>query len=164
MTWIGIQLVTFLVSLFAFWFIENQLSNYSTEVIVFASITSLITVGIVDSKIDSISKNATEQFQVIESVKGEEPNTIYIISPDWTHFRLNAEKAVFVDQNLVYGPALPDLMKRLQLVESADYSEILESIPDGIAVKLIAPSSSNVDEAVATESITSNYNCYIIRQ
>jgi hypothetical protein len=127
-------------------------------------IISLLVVGFTEMKIEKESALNTEQFQAIESVKGEESNTIYIIPPNWTSFRMNATKAVYVDENLVYGPALPEIMRRTQLIESGDFSGIFASIPKGIRVKLIAPKSSNADEAIPTESITSNYNCYVIRQ
>jgi hypothetical protein len=127
-------------------------------------IAALIVVGLTDFWIEQKTKADTEQFQAIEKLKGAEPNTIYIIPPDWTSFRMNAQKAVFVDENLVYGHALPSLMHRLELMESHNYKDILGSIPVGSTVKLIAPSSSLMEEAISSESLTENYTCYVLRQ
>ncbi|MCB9192549.1 MAG: hypothetical protein H6602_12880 [Flavobacteriales bacterium] len=127
-------------------------------------IIALIMVGITDIFIEQKTKSNSEQFQAISKLKGAEPNTIYIIPPDWTSFRMNAQKAVFVDENLVYGPALPSLMNRLELVETNDHAKILSSIPAGPTIKLIAPNSSRVPEVISSESLTENYTCFVLRQ
>jgi hypothetical protein len=127
-------------------------------------IMALVVVGLIDMWIEQNTKSTSEQFQAIEKLKGAEPNTIYIIPPDWTSFRMNAQKAVFVDENIVYGPALPSLMNRLELMESHNYKEILGSIPAGTTTKLIVPNSSDVPKFISSESLTENYTCYTLRQ
>ena len=128
------------------------------------AVISLIIVGAVDNYIDDQTKANSDQFQAIEALKGMEPNTVYVVPPDWTSFRMNAQKAVFVDENLVYGPALPDLMKRLEWLKTSDFEKIFASIPSDITIKLVAPTSEQADEAIPAETITDNYTCYVIRQ
>jgi len=135
-------------------------SNSLNPLLIFA----LIMVGITDIFIEQKTKSNSEQFQVISKLKGAEPNTLYIIPPDWTSFRMNAQKAVFVDENLVYGPALPRLMNRLGLVETNDHAKILSSISAGTTIKLIAPNSLQITQFISSESITENYTCYVLRQ
>ncbi|MCB9187575.1 MAG: hypothetical protein H6601_12625 [Flavobacteriales bacterium] len=127
-------------------------------------IIALILVGITDMFIEKKTKSNSEQFQAISKLKGTEPNTVFIIPPDWTSFRMNAQKAVFVDENLVYGPALPSLMNRLELVKTNDYTKILSSIPAGTTIKMITPTSTRVSETISSESLTENYTCYVLRQ
>ena len=127
-------------------------------------IAALIVVGLTDFWIEQKTKADTEQFQAIEKLKGSEPKAVYIIPPDWTSFRMNAQKAVFVDENLIYGPALPSLINRLELIKSDDYKKILDSIPSGTTIKLIASNSSQIPEFVSSESLIENYTCYTLRQ
>lgn len=127
-------------------------------------VIALLVVGITDTFIDQKTKSTSEQFQVIAKLKGSEPNTVYIIPSDWTSFRMNAKKAVFVDENLVYGPALPSVMERLELVETNDVPKILSSIPSGTTIKMIAPNSSRIHEVISSKSLTENYTCYVLRQ
>ncbi|MBI1286894.1 MAG: hypothetical protein GC178_04880 [Flavobacteriales bacterium] len=134
-------------------------SNSLYSLLIFA----LILVGITDMFIEKKTKSASEQFQVISKLKGSEPNTIYIIPPDWTSFRMNAQKAVFVDENQVYGPALPALMGRKEWLEKGDFKSIFGSVPSEYTVKLIIPDSPQADEAIPRESITGIYTCYVIR-
>ncbi|MCF8275940.1 MAG: hypothetical protein K9J17_04330 [Flavobacteriales bacterium] len=130
-------------------------------------VIALLVVGTTDIFVERSTKENAEQFQAITNLKGSEPNTTYIIPPDWTSFRMNAEKAVFVDENLVYGPALPSLMQRLEMAtiasETNDYSEILDSIPFGTSVKLIAPNNQVIEAAISNEHTTANYTCYVLR-
>jgi len=127
-------------------------------------VAALIVVGLTDYWIEQKSKASSEQFQAIAKLKGTEPNTIYITPPDWTSFRMNAQKAVFVDENLVYGPALPSLINRLELIKSDDYKKMLGSIPAGTTTKLITSNSSNIPEFISSESLTENYTCHTLRQ
>lgn len=127
-------------------------------------VSALVVVGVTDTFIEQKTKSNSEQFQAIAKLKGAEPNTVYIVPPNWTSFRMNAQKAVFVDENLVYGPALPSLMNRLELVETSDYPKILSSIPSGTTIKLIAPNSTRVSEIISSESVTENYTCHVLRQ
>jgi hypothetical protein len=128
---------------------------------------ALLVVGTTDTFVERSTKEYAEQFQAIAKLKGREPSTIFIIPPDWTSFRMNAEKAVFVDENLVYGPALPNLMQRLEMAINASetnyYSEILDSIPSGTSVKLIAPNDQVIEASISNEHITANYTCYVLR-
>jgi hypothetical protein len=130
-------------------------------------VIALMVVGMTDIFVEQSTKETAEQFQAIAKLKGSEPNTLYIIPPDWTSFRMNAEKAVFADENLVYGPALPSLMQRLEMAinasETNDYTKILDSIPFGTFVKLIAPNNQVIEASISKESITENYACYLLR-
>ena len=108
-----------------------------------AMVFGLIAIGVIDLYIEEISRDNSHQFQVIKEVRAtEEPNTVYIIPPEWTSFRMNARKAVFVDGNLVYGPGLPSLMTRLDLAteayESGDFGPVLDQIPNEFSVVLIS--------------------------
>lgn len=143
------------------WFSKWEWFSKSLSVIL---ILALVVVGVTDMFIEQKTKSKSEQFHAIAQLKDTGPNTIYIIPPDWTSFRMNAQKAVFADENLVYGPALPSLMNRLELVETNDYPKILSSISAGTAIKLIAPNSSQAPEHVSSEAVTENYNCYVLRQ
>lgn len=143
------------------WLSKWELFSKSLNVIL---ILALVVVGVTDTFIEQKTKSSSEQFQAISKLKGTEPNTVYIVPPNWTSFRMNAQKAVFVDENLVYGPALPSLMERLELVETNDYAKILSSIPAGTTIKMIAPNSTQVSEAISSESVTENYTCHVLRQ
>lgn len=143
------------------WLSKWELFSKSLNVIL---ILALVVVGVTDTFIEQKTKSSSEQFQAISKLKGTEPNTVYIVPPNWTSFRMNAQKAVFVDENLVYGPALPSLMERLELVETNDYAKILSSIPAGTTIKMIAPNSTRVSEAISSESVTENYTCHVLRQ
>lgn len=145
----------------AIWLAKWEWFSKSLNVIL---ILALVVVGVTDTFIEKKTKSNSEQFQTIAKLKGSESNTVYIIPPDWTSFRMNAQKAVFVDENLVYGPALPSLMNRMELVETNDYAKILSSIPVGTTIKLVASNSSLVPEAISSESLTENYTCYVLRQ
>jgi hypothetical protein len=105
-------------------------------------IVALVIVGLTDVYVEGISKLNAHQFKAIEEIGNEvDSNTVYIVPPDWTSFRMNARKAVFVDENLIYGPALPGIVTRLDLVSNAYVSGDLESVLDQIGqehhVKLI---------------------------
>lgn len=130
-------------------------------------ILALIVVGFTDRHIETQSKNSQQQFMVIDQLKMAEPNTVYIIPTSWTSFRMNAQKAVFTDENLVYGPALPALLFRLEMVRmaelSGDYSDIVSAIPTTHQVKLIAPSDSEIPAAAEAEKLTDHYACYTLR-
>jgi hypothetical protein len=160
--WSVIQIPSLLILLLGF----NFLNKWPPIVKIgsWIAVISLIIVGAVDHYIDDQTKTNSDQFQAIEALKGMEPNTVYVVPPDWTCFRLNAQKAVFVDENLVYGPALPELMQRLQFLQTSDFDKILASIPSDVSVKLIAPTSPQTDEPILAETITENYTCYVIRQ
>ncbi|MFM1876700.1 MAG: hypothetical protein RL266_2437 [Bacteroidota bacterium] len=162
-TWKFLQIVAFLIVLVSAGFIfRNELL---AKLLPVAVVIVLVSVGLVDKHVDRISKANMDEFQVISAIgKEEEPNTIYIIPPDWTSFRMNARKAVFVDENLVYGPALPSLMRRLEMVETNNYSEILDSDTLGTTIKLIAPSSLEFPSAISKEDITERYACFTLRQ
>jgi hypothetical protein len=153
-----ISLFTVLVTI---WLSRYEwISKRLNLVVIFA----LLVVGLTDYWIEQKTKADTEQFQAIAKLKGGEPNTIYIIPSDWNSFRMNAQKAVFVDENLVYGPALPSLMNRLELMKANDYNAMLGSIPAGTTIKLIAPNSGQIPEFISRESITENYTCHKLRQ
>lgn len=128
---------------------------------------ALLVVGTTDIFVERSTKENAVQFKAITNLKGSEPNTIYIIPPDWTSFRMNAEKGVFVDENLVYGPALPSLMQRLEEVERAtktsNYSEVISSVSPVMTIKLIAPREQQIEGVVSSENITENYVCYVLR-
>ncbi len=131
-------------------------------------VMALLILGATEIFIHRRTTSNSEQFQAISKLKGIEPNTLYIIPADWTAFRLNAQKAVFVDENLVYGPALPSLMGRLKMVQTAtqanDHSEILYSVPIGMTVKLISPRREQTKQHISSESLTETYSCYVLRQ
>ncbi|MCF8461068.1 MAG: hypothetical protein K9G46_10105 [Flavobacteriales bacterium] len=166
-TWKMIQIGAFVLTVAAAGFIfKNEFLNKLLAPLV---VLALISVGAVDFYVDGISKSNKDEFKVISAInKTSEPNTIYIIPSDWTSFRINAQKAVYVDENLVYGPALPSLMSRLKisesLYESKDFSSVVGSIPVGTTLKLIAPSEFEIPSSVSDEVITEDYTCFTLRQ
>jgi hypothetical protein len=166
-TWTTIQIAAFiLVSISAGFVFKNEtLNKLLTPVIIIA----LITVGLVDQYVNRISKSNTDEFKAIAATNTtSEPNTVYIIPADWTSFRMNAQKAVFADQNLVYGSALPSLMQRLKMLESAyesdDFSSVVGSVPAGTIIKLIAPSTTEIPTSFSKDALTNNFSCITLRQ
>jgi hypothetical protein len=160
---IGTCAFTIIVARFIF---KNEFLNKLLAPLV---ILVLLLVGAVDYYVDGISKSNKDEFKVISAINtANEPNTIYIIPADWTSFRMNAKKAVYADENLVYGPALPTLMNRLKMLESAyesnNYSGVVSSIPVGTAIKLIAPLKAEGLSSVSKERVTDNYACFTLRQ
>jgi hypothetical protein len=131
-------------------------------------ILALMIVGFTDRQIETQSKRNQPQFAVIDQLKVAEPNTVYIIPTSWTSFKMNAQKAVFTDENLVYGPALPALLFRLEMVRTAelsgDFSTILSAIPTSNRVKLIAPIDLNLSTTASAEKLTNQYACYTLRK
>lgn len=127
----------------------------------------LVLVGLTDTWIDQQTKAASEEFQAIAKLNGSEPKTVYIIPPAWTSFRMNAQKAVFADENLVYGPALPSLMNRLTITEHAyqsnNFSQLLGTIPNGLSIKLISEDNGALNSIEPSEKLTENYWCQRIR-
>ena len=165
--WVAVQATAFMLILVSasFLFKNERLSKFLTPV----TIVALITVGIVDRHVNGISKSNTEEFKAISGIdKSSEPNTIYIVPSNWTYFRMNARKAVYADKNLVYGPALPSLMERLEIVASAsetnDYSAVISSIPAGATIKLITPSTTEIQSVVSKKALTDNFSCFTLRQ
>ncbi len=162
--WKLIQIGAFIITLVLAGFIfKNEIRSKLLAPLV---VLALISVGIVDHYVDGISKSNKEEFKVISAIdKTIEPNTVYIIPANWTSFRMNAQKAVYADENLVYGPALPDLMERLQLASdlAADenLSRILETITPEISVKWITTDSSNFEGDA--ERLTDSYFCVRLR-
>jgi hypothetical protein len=165
--WRMIQVAAFILTIVAAGFMfKNEILNKLLAPLV---IMALLLVGFVDHYVDGITKSNKGEFKVISAInKTSEPNTIYIIPPDWTSFRMNVQKAVFVDENLVYGPALPSLMTRLKISESAyeskDFSGVVGSIPVGTTLKLIAPTEMEIPSSVSKEVITEDYTCFTLRQ
>lgn len=125
------------------------------------SLCILISVGFIQSLIEEKFKSKTEQFQVINALKNDNSEAVYLIPPSWTSFRLNAQKAVFVDNNLVYGPALPALTKRLNLIETAhnalNYDAVLTEIPENVSVRLVTDLPSGRKLNKPHLSLTKNY-------
>jgi len=165
--WTTIQIAAFiLVSISAGFVFKNEtLNKLLTPIIIIA----LITVGLVDRYVHGISKSSTDEFKAIAAIdKTIEPNTVYVVPADWTSFRMNAQKAVFADKNLVYGPALPSLMERLELLESAyesnDFSSVIASVPSGTTIKLIAPSTTEIPTAFSKHALTNTFSCITLRQ
>ena len=165
--WTMVQIAAFMLILVSAGLIfkNERLSKLLTPL----TIVALLTVGIVDRHVDGIAKSSTEEFKAISAIdKTSEPNTIYIIPPSWTSFRMNAHKAVYADENLVYGPALPSLMERLDLIASAnetnDYSGVVSSTPARITIKLIAPSTTEIQSVVSKKALTDNFSCFTLRQ
>lgn len=162
--WKLIQIGAFIITLVLAGFIfKNEIRSKLLAPLV---VLALISVGIVDHYVDGISKSNKEEFKVISAIdKTIEANTVYIIPANWTSFRMNAQKAVYADENLVYGPALPDLMERLQLASdlAADenLSRILETITPEISVKWITTDSSNFEGDA--ERLTDSYFCVRLR-
>ncbi|MBL4587172.1 MAG: hypothetical protein JKX84_08980 [Flavobacteriales bacterium] len=100
--WRIIQLFGFILILSTIWFISKKSILKFLEPMV---ILGLILVGISSLYIDNISRKNSTQFQVISIIsKKTEPNTIYIIPPSWTSFRMNAQKAVLQIKILFTGP------------------------------------------------------------
>lgn len=161
--WKLAQVSLFLFGTVAFFFVSKR-SEGMNRLLEPLLILALVLLGPTEMYMEYVTKRNLPQFQAVEKLKSPEPNAIYIVPSDWTSFRMNAQKAVFVDENLVYGPALPSLMNRLELVETNDYAKILSSIPAGTTIKLIAPNSPKIDGAISSESVTENYTCYVLRQ
>ena len=168
MLWITIQLVG-LACVVALVYVANKrwetILSKSLSLIVIAS---LVLAGLADTIVNRVGMNNTDQFQCISYLNGaQELKTVYIIPPSWTHFRLNAQKAVFVDENLIYGPALPNLMNRLEAVEKAyvsgDFNEVEKSIQDGISIKLIAPKNLGVSYYENSRPLASDFVLYSLR-
>lgn len=163
-TWKMVQIAAFILVLLSAGFIFKN--EWIKKLLVPSVFLALLLVGEADRYVHNLTRSNTEQFKVITAISKEyEPNTVYIIPPEWTSFRMNAQKAVFSDKNLVYGPALPSLMDRLELIsdvtENQDYRLILEAIPDDLQVKLITTSSSHFEEN--KERITDAYSCVTLR-
>lgn len=127
-------------------------------------VVAFVVVGVTDIFIENRSKADSDQFRAIALLEGIEPNTIYIIPSEWTSFRMNAQKAVFADENLVYGPALPGLMERLELLGSENHAQIIGSISTPTTIKIIVPRSSQFANIHSTRSLTENYTCFVLRQ
>ena len=166
-TWKLVQLGLFVVAVAsaAFIFKIEILNKLLSPTLILV----LVSVGLTDTFVDGISKSSKEEFKAISAIEQKtEPNTIYIIPPHWTSFRMNAQKAVFADENLVYGPALPSLMKRLEVIETAyktnDFSDVLSSLPVATTIKVIALSEIEIPTAVAKEAMTDRYSCFTLRQ
>ncbi len=166
--WNLIHLGAILLSVFATkWGLSRLTSKpfYGTEYLV---ITALVVTGITESYVDGVSKESTDEFKTISAVANQpEQSTVYIVPSSWTSFRLNAKKAVFVDENLVYGPALPSITNRLSMLkcakESGDYTEIISSIPDSISIKLITTRNQIPVSKFDSESIGGNMHCFTLR-
>jgi hypothetical protein len=144
---------------------HDSLSKFMEPLMVLA----LLVVGITDAKIERLSRSNSEQFQAISKLSSlSEPNTIYIIPSDWTSFRMNARKSVFVDENLVYGPALPSLMARLEMLknvnETGNYLFLAPPTSNGPSVKLISPKKQPIEGAISSEDLTDNYSLHLLRQ
>ncbi|MCF8463914.1 MAG: hypothetical protein K9G41_03675 [Flavobacteriales bacterium] len=165
--WKTIQIGAFIFTIIAAGFIfKNEIL---TKLLAPLVILALLVVGVVDHYVDGITKANKDEFKVISAInKTSEPNTIYIIPANWTSFRMNAQKAVFVDENLVYGPALPSLMERLDALKSTnnsnDFSTVVGSIAAETTIKLIAPSEIDLPSSVRKEAITRSYSCFTLRQ
>lgn len=163
-SWKRYQIAAFLIVLVAAGFIFKH--PIRSKALPFVLMLLLIGVGITDHYIYNITQANTHQFQVIKAIdKRPEPNTIYIIPPHWTSFRMNAQKAVYADNNLVYGPALPALNNRLQLLQNTtlthNYNRILETIPTHISVKVITEKPSLFPQNAAR--ITTTYSSVTLR-
>ena len=166
-TWTAIQAAAFIiVSISAGFVFRNETLNKLLAPLI---IIAIITTGVVDKYVDSLSRTNRDEFKAILAInKNEEPSTIYIIPPSWTSFRMNAKKAVFADQNLIYGPALPGLMNRLKMLETAydnqDFSAVVNSIPAGTTVKLIASPTTQTPAFISKEELTNNFACFTLQQ
>ena len=166
--WNPIHLGALLLSVFAIkWGLTRLTSKpfYGTEYLV---ITALVVTGITESYVDGVSKESTDEFKTISAVANQpEQSTVYIVPSSWTSFRLNAKKAVFVDENLVYGQALPSITNRLSMLkratESGDYTEIISAIPDTISIKLITTRNQIPVSKFDSESIGGNMHCFTLR-
>jgi hypothetical protein len=131
-------------------------------------IFGFIFTGLTELYLERTHKNNTDQFITISAIKGKtEKSTIYVVPPHWTSLRMNAQKSVFADNNLVYGPALPPLIYRLDLLEKArntgNYQPILNSIPDSVSVKLVLDDYMYEDSGIEHSSIASNIKIYKLR-
>lgn len=165
--WWMIQMVILAILIPTTIFLSRQ--NHLSKTIEPMVVVSLIVVGLVDSFVEKISRSNSEQFKVISQLGSEEdPKTVYIIPADWTSFRLNARKAVFADQNLVYGPALPTLISRLEelknVSKTGNYLFLAPSTTNGTTVKLIAPKHQKVENALSSKELSDNYSLYLLRQ
>ncbi|MGB0368267.1 MAG: hypothetical protein ACPGD8_02610, partial [Flavobacteriales bacterium] len=158
-----------IIAAFIGWFFSKRLPTPVKSAFKIAMVFALMVAGLTEFHIENKTKKFQAQFAAISALaENTEPNTVYIIPPSWTSFRMNASKSVFVDENLVYGKALPDLMTRLKAVNQAfssnDFKAVLDSIPSGTSVKLITNSNSPIATAISKESLTENYSCYLLRE
>lgn len=164
--WLLIHLVvsaTFVI--ISMWLSKQEWFSHKLELLLVAA---LIVTGSVEMLIEQQSKSIQEQFQAIEQLEGVEQNTVYIVPPNWTSIRLNASKSVFVDENLVYGPSLPGIVDRQQIVskayETGNFGDVLVQIPEEIAVKLIAPNQTQVNTVISQIPISKTHSCYLLRE
>jgi hypothetical protein len=132
-------------------------------------VMALLVVGLADAQIERVSRSNSEQFLAISKLGSlPEPNTLYIIPSDWTSFRMNARKSVFVDENLVYGPGLPSLMARLEMLKNVsktgNYLFLAPPKPNGPSIKLIAPKKQKIEGVISSEELTDNYSLHLLRQ
>ncbi|MFT4545332.1 MAG: hypothetical protein ACI9UR_001155 [Bacteroidia bacterium] len=167
--WKTVSFVGFIAVIFFDWFLSKKASPSVVTTIELLMIFALVVSGFTESYIEKKTKDSQSQFAATSALKtAQEPNTLYVIPSDWTSFRLNAEKAVYVDENLVYGAVLPGINQRIKEVKSAtsngNYTSVLSSIPTGLAVKLIAPSNSKIAGAISEVQLTENYSCYLLRE
>ena len=168
-TWKTGVFIGFTALLIFTWFLSDKIPNAFKSKFEFLMIIGLVVGGLTEYYVDGKTKSLQNQFSVISQLKDQnESNTIYIIPSEWSSFRLNAGKAVFVDNNLVYGPALPALNKRLaashKASQTGNYSEVLESIPIGTSVKLIAVTNADISESLSAEQLTESYSCFVLRK
>jgi hypothetical protein len=142
--WIIIHLgFTLVLTIATLWLSKR---DWYSKLLEFLLLVALFVVGVTDMYVEKATKQNSKQFQAISSVKREnEPKTIYVVPTNWTSFRLNARKAVYVDDNLVYGPALPGLIQRQKHHDSCSsssvYTEIVNSFPMGTTIRVITPST-----------------------
>lgn len=165
--WQVSQLLLFVLGAVVFYFVTKKFHLFS-RILELTLILGLVLLGVTDTYLEQLAKTSSPQFKVINHIHGSEPNSLYIIPPDWTYFRMNAEKAVYADKNLVYGPALPDLTKRLEMAttayQSGDFSKVLNSIPTNTAVKLILENGRRPANVASEEAAGNNHTCYVLRQ
>lgn len=143
--------------------------DFFTKTIEPLIVVALLAAGVADSFVEQIAKTNSEQFRAISKLGSlSEPNTLYIIPSNWTSFRMNARKAVFVDENLVYGPGLPSLMARLDVLKdvnrTGNYLFLAPPIPNGPTIKLIAPKDQKIEGGISSEELTGNYSLHLLRQ
>lgn len=105
-------------------------------------VIALISVGGTEMYLQQTYLEQSAQFKAIERVKASnDRNTVYIIPPEWTSLRMNANKPVFVDNNLVFGPILPGINERLSMVREAyrtgDFSELRSTVPDSVQLRVV---------------------------
>lgn len=155
-TWLSVQFATVLTLLLAMNILLKRWPNTISKILSIASIFALLIVGITELLFEEKFRIQSEQFEAISQLEEDKPNTVYIVPPHWTSFRMNAQKAVFVDDNLVYGPALPGILHRKKLVanatDSGDYSVILKEIDERFSVKLITETEPNPNQEKISSS------------